>query len=123
MAPDTTSPIRGLIFRTLAAALLWIILQAAAPVPGLDAARNRPVDPRWPSLYGAFAAQEEFPVPPEPGSPEKQQIVLYTFSPPDGSVTWRIGTAGLIQISADRGRTWQLQASGITTDLVAGSAS
>ena len=51
-----------------------------------------------------------------------QLLNLYTFSSPDGSVSWRLGAAGRIERSTDRGQIWQQQASGVATDLLAGSA-
>jgi hypothetical protein len=51
------------------------------------------------------------------------QIDSYTFMSPDGSVRWRLGAAGNIEKSSDRGQTWQQQSSGVTVDLLAGSAS
>ena len=50
------------------------------------------------------------------------QLNLYTFASPDGSVIWRLGAGGSIERSTDRGQPWQQQASGVTTDLVSGSA-
>jgi hypothetical protein len=50
-------------------------------------------------------------------------LVLYTFSPPNGGAIWHLGTGGLIERSTDQGSTWQSQASGVTSDLIAGSAS
>jgi photosystem II stability/assembly factor-like uncharacterized protein len=50
------------------------------------------------------------------------QLNLYTFSSPDGSSLWRLGAGGRIERSTDRGQAWQQQTSGVTTDLVAGSA-
>ena len=44
------------------------------------------------------------------------------FSSPDGSASWRVGAAGRIERSTDRGQTWQQQASGVTAELLAGSA-
>jgi hypothetical protein len=41
---------------------------------------------------------------------------------PDPSIRWRLGAAGSIQRSADAGATWDTQPSGVTKDLVAGSA-
>jgi hypothetical protein len=35
---------------------------------------------------------------------------------------WRLGDAGLIEVSTDRGKTWKPQSSGVTADLTAGSA-
>jgi hypothetical protein len=39
-----------------------------------------------------------------------------------GLVSWRVGQAGIIDFSSDAGKTWALQSSGVTTDLLAGSA-
>lgn len=41
---------------------------------------------------------------------------------PDGSVTWRIGPGGRLSRSTDRGGTWQPQPSGVSVELLAGSA-
>ena len=35
---------------------------------------------------------------------------------------WRLGPGGRIERSADQGRTWQEQSSGVTSDLLAGAA-
>jgi photosystem II stability/assembly factor-like uncharacterized protein len=44
------------------------------------------------------------------------------ISAPGDRVSWRIGPAGLIDFSADAGKTWILQPSGVIADLLAGSA-
>lgn len=41
---------------------------------------------------------------------------------PDGNYAWHVGEAGRIEHSVDMGRTWKLQASGVTADLTSGSA-
>ena len=41
---------------------------------------------------------------------------------PEGHILWRIGTAGKIERSADGGRSWVDQRSGVAADLLAGSA-
>jgi Photosynthesis system II assembly factor YCF48 len=41
---------------------------------------------------------------------------------PDATVRWRIGSGGTIQRSADGGKTWVPQQSGVTSDLVAAAA-
>src|SRR5260370_11895874 len=45
-----------------------------------------------------------------------------TIAAPGGAVSWRVGQAGIIELSSDAGKTWTLQPSGVTTDLLAGSA-
>jgi hypothetical protein len=44
------------------------------------------------------------------------------FAAPGQAATWRVGAAGRIEHSTDQGRTWQQQTSGVTSDLIAGSA-
>ena len=41
---------------------------------------------------------------------------------PGEKYAWRVGDAGKIERSADRGKSWKLQKSGVTADLTAGSA-
>ena len=45
-----------------------------------------------------------------------------TIVTPGGLVSWRIGPAGFIDFSPDAGKTWTSQPSGVTTDLLGGSA-
>ena len=45
-----------------------------------------------------------------------------TIASPRRSVLWRVGPGGKIERSRDAGGTWHPQASGVETDLVAGSA-
>jgi hypothetical protein len=45
-----------------------------------------------------------------------------TIATPGGLASWRVGQAGVIDFSSDAGKTWTLQPSGVTTDLLAGSA-
>ena len=44
-----------------------------------------------------------------------------TFAAPGGRL-WRVGPAGRIERSGDKGATWQPQSSGVTSDLLAGVA-
>jgi len=41
---------------------------------------------------------------------------------PDKKAGWRVGDAGKIERTTDRGKTWKLQTSGVSTDLRTGSA-
>jgi hypothetical protein len=45
-----------------------------------------------------------------------------TIATPGGLVSWRVGQGGVIDFSSDAGKTWTLQSSGVTTDLLGGSA-
>jgi photosystem II stability/assembly factor-like uncharacterized protein len=45
-----------------------------------------------------------------------------TIAAPGGLVSWRVGQAGIIEISSDAGKTWTLQPSPVTTDLLGGVA-
>jgi hypothetical protein len=49
-------------------------------------------------------------------------IPLPEFASPDSGSRWRLGASGAIQRSADAGKTWVAQASGVATDLIAASA-
>ena len=44
------------------------------------------------------------------------------FSSPDRKHFWRIGPAGSLEFSKNSGSKWTAQLSGVTTDLLAGSA-
>lgn len=44
------------------------------------------------------------------------------FASPDGQAFWRVGSAGQIAYSADRGAHWQLQSTGVDADLFSGVA-
>jgi photosystem II stability/assembly factor-like uncharacterized protein len=41
---------------------------------------------------------------------------------PDPLVRWRIGSNGIVEYTADGGRTWERAATGVTTEIVAGSS-
>jgi photosystem II stability/assembly factor-like uncharacterized protein len=41
---------------------------------------------------------------------------------PNGAAVWRFGSGGRLLKSTDRGTTWHAQPSGVTSDLLAGSA-
>jgi hypothetical protein len=44
------------------------------------------------------------------------------IAPPSSTFLWRAGRGGLIELSKDRGSSWLRQASGVFSDLLAGSA-
>lgn len=46
----------------------------------------------------------------------------HVFVAPDGKHLWRVGPAGSLEHSSDKGLKWTLQTSGVSTDLLAGSA-
>ena len=41
---------------------------------------------------------------------------------PDQKIAWRVGGSGKIERTADQGKTWKVQASGVVTDLTSGSS-
>jgi len=47
---------------------------------------------------------------------------LHLIPAPGGAIIWRVGPAGLIELSKDKGASWSPQASGVSADLLAGSA-
>ena len=61
----------------------------------------------------------------EPVARDAAELVHSTSGagPSGGTATWRYGEGGLVERSADGGRTWQRQTSGVSTPLTDGSAS
>ena len=53
---------------------------------------------------------------------QKEEARAATVSAPGGDVRWRFGAGGHLARSGDAGRTWHEQASGVTSDLLAGAA-
>jgi hypothetical protein len=119
--PAARSEIAAVIQPQAAAAQAMTAPAAALPVRDQGAAASAQAQPqaRAAAALGAIAPQQATA---EPQLNAGGQASLYTFSPPEGGVTWRLGIAGLIERSTDEGRTWQPQSSGVTSDLVAGSA-
>lgn len=76
------------------------------------------------------AATESVEVSAEPQTPARAKAMLrdaalqnpHVFFAPGGKQLWRLGPAGSLEHSSDRGLKWALQESGVTADLVAGSA-
>ena len=48
--------------------------------------------------------------------------VVNVIAAPKAKYGWRVGAGGLIESSSDYGKTWKAQKSGVTVDLVSGSA-
>jgi hypothetical protein len=96
--------------------------QPPAPEPGQLSKANAGVSPA-----GAPVLQrqqlEEFPGAKRRAEMRLANAISEVIIPAPGErVSWRIGLAGLIEFSADAGKTWALQPSGVITDLLAGSA-
>ena len=76
------------------------------------------------------AARETVEVSAEPQSRAQAKAMLraaalqnpHVFVAPDGKHLWRVGPAGSLEHSTDKGIKWTLQVSGVDTDLQAGSA-
>jgi len=75
-------------------------------------------------------ARETVEVSAEPQSRAQAKAMLraaalqnpHVFVAPDGKHLWRVGPAGSLEHSTDKGIKWTLQVSGVDTDLQAGSA-
>lgn len=83
-----------------------VVQTAPPPKGGFAAAKITPAerDARAPALAGRF----------------REGAAL--IASPNAQVVWAVGPAGLIARSTDRGATWQMQASEVTVELLAGSA-
>jgi Photosynthesis system II assembly factor YCF48 len=68
------------------------------------------------------AAKPPTPVAPEATAGAPTDLSLVTIFPSAGNALWRIGYGGHIEKSTDSGQSWQLQQSGVNTQLLAGSA-
>jgi hypothetical protein len=101
----------------------------AAPSAALQeqAARQVPAPQASSSSRGQFSANNAIKALPLNGrdttpAVRKPPAEPFVFSTPDGAVNWRAGAGGLIERSNDGGKTWQRQSSGVTSNLVAGTA-
>jgi hypothetical protein len=98
---------------------------AAPPAPVLDGSMGGVLSESAPVSGRATQQQETSPMP-----RYRQQVKVrlansigeVTVSAPNGQASWRVGQAGVIEFSADAGKTWTLQPSGVITDLLGGSA-
>ena len=98
---------------------------AAAPAPNSTA-------PQAKALNGdaISATSESVEVSAAPQSPAASRAMVrsaallnpHVFWAPGGGQAWRIGPAGSVEHSKDKGQSWTPQISGVYTDLVAGSA-
>jgi hypothetical protein len=75
-------------------------------------------------------AAESVEISAEPLTPSRAKAMMrdaalqnpHVFFAPGGKQLWRLGPAGSLEHSSDSGVKWALQESGVTADLVAGSA-
>ena len=89
------------------------------------AAQKAAPPPRQQSGSGAAAGNNAQQLPPQvaPGNALRANDASWvTIFPQNGNVEWRIGRGGKIERSSDSDQTWQEQNSGVSTDLLAGSA-
>src|SRR6266478_3186670 len=97
----------------------------AGPVPAAPSART--VAPSEPAgVSGGVAQQQEIAGMSKFSEKARMRLANsigeVTISAPGGTVSWQVGQAGIIEFSSDAGKTWTLQPSGVTTDLLGGSA-
>jgi len=100
-----------------------------ANVPAEDAKKDRPLSTgESVTLTSPSAPRDSASVQLQLQRKEASDLMLVAgvdrriiFSPGEKNV-WRVGEAGKIEHSADKGKSWKVQKSGVTTDLTAGSA-
>ncbi len=95
-----------------------------SPPPVRDEANQQqaPVQSRATAAFGAVGSPQVSTQRLETAAETLAQLSVYTFAPPGGGAIWRLGLGGGIQRSTDQGKTWVTQSSGVTADLIAGSA-
>ncbi len=102
-------------------------MAGAAPAPSVpqSAARSQVADESA-GVSGGVTQQQEIAGTSKFSEKAKMRLANsigeVTIAAPGGLVSWRVGQAGVIEISPDAGKTWTLQPSGVTTDLLGGSA-
>ena len=127
-APPAAAPEKEMLAENMAKA------EAPKETPK-DVAQPKPVQPsaERAGVAGAVATDRMAAAPARVGEPEATKQVArvaratvenapVVIRTPDPLVLWRLGPAGSIQRSADGGRTWKPQTSGVTLTIVAGSA-
>lgn len=104
--------------------------KAAAGAPSAPAAPKpaQPQNARADNLNSPLsAATESVEVSSQPQAAARMRATLlqnpHVFGVAGGKVLWRIGPAGSIERSTNEGKDWTPQDSGVTADLLAGSAS
>ena len=86
------------------------------------APRGRPANPSARAANSSLTrALSRQPLRNAEASPLAQALPV-VFASPDGAAYWRIGPAGRIAHSADRGARWEIEESGVDADLFAGVA-
>jgi hypothetical protein len=122
-APDDSSATlaKSLPLDSPAPAANTVIVAAAPPSPRLAKKETSSGQPSEATLLNAQSnvTADTFETRPAVSSQVRNPI---SITSPDGSVTWRLLPAGMIQRSTDSGATWSLQKSGVVVDLLAGSA-
>jgi hypothetical protein len=149
-APSDTNAVGGRIVGSLGQAPLapppppppvsepGFLADGSASVPPKDKERSAPLPslnsgaPKAKAVNGdaISATSESVEVSVAPQSPAASRAMLrsaallnpHVFWAPGGRQAWRIGPAGSLEHSEDKGLSWTLQISGVYTDLVAGSA-
>ena len=87
---------------------------------------------KTPTAASRYSAAPSAPAPPPPPEaaafagnlPMEERAIpnQHLIAVPGSSVRWLAGGAGLIEFSSDKGASWTVQSSGVTVDLLTGSA-
>lgn len=102
----------------------------AAPAPSSNSAAAKTKAANAANVNAVSAMAESVEVSGDPQSPVASRAMLraaalqnpHVFWVPGGKQAWRIGPAGMLEHSTDKGLDWTPQISGVYTDLLAASA-
>ena len=97
-------------------------LTAVAPAAPAPAPLPPPPRESDRAVRGGFESASGAPAPNQLKALTQSVTVQIVFASPNRRALWRLGSGGGIERSNDQGQTWQLQSSGVTTDLLAGAA-
>jgi hypothetical protein len=120
-APPAAAPEKQMLAENMAKTETPKEAAEAKPVQPPGVVAGAAVADRVAAAPAALAQQAE-PYKAKQAAGVAGQIAPAIVRTPDPMAVWRLGPAGSIERSADGGRTWKRQASGVAAAIIAGSA-
>ena len=121
--PKPTAPPLSTLRAGSASGVGTVTMQNRAPAV-IRPAQSQASDTGSEMVGSADASSEAAPVQPRAYIPVKDIpfAVRSYIAAPRGKVFWRVGVGGKIEISTDAAKSWRLQNSGVSNEIVGGSA-